>query len=404
MIEINEKEILKGKEILEQIKWLKKELEPLKKFRLSNTCDPHWDMGNIEDMSMLYCFNILKMKEKMEGYEKDKLEIGLLKQRIILLEKNFEGQVEINRRLTKLEKSTEESVQNEVSKYAKSWSEEFLEGTNLIQKILEQHREEIDKNETQIEKLEKRFNKLEKLEKELSELRTRCKKRGDLIVDNSGEIKGLKESHELSKDYNTHKRAKIKETLQELEEQLKDKVSYTVLKSLGVIVRETRDVLQGFLERVSKNYAFSADSHKYFRNLLKKLEGEKEEAGYNTTKIELEVPVKDVKPVADSKPSCEKCVYNIHFIERCVDCRNLSLFEPIKKPSEPKDIIKLRGWEQQNQLDKESEYIKSQDFYVVKCPPNKLIPQDIDYFLRNYPSDGVRIKYDRLLESIVKKD
>ena len=63
-------------EILEMIKRLEKELEPLKKYRISNTCDPHWNMGNIEDMSMLYNFNIFKLRDR----------ISELKERITKLE------------------------------------------------------------------------------------------------------------------------------------------------------------------------------------------------------------------------------------------------------------------------------------------------------------------------------
>jgi len=50
-------------------------------------------------------------------------------------------------------------------------------------------------------------------------------------------------------------------------------------------------------------------------------------------------------------------------------------------------------------IEKES----TDDFLKVENKPYWLIPKDIDDFLRNYPSDGVRVKYDRLLENLPKK-
>lgn len=45
----------------------------------------------------------------------------------------------------------------------------------------------------------------------------------------------------------------------------------------------------------------------------------------------------------------------------------------------------------------------TEDFIKVESKPYWLIPKDVDDFLRNYPSDGVRIKYDKLLESLPEK-
>lgn len=43
------------------------------------------------------------------------------------------------------------------------------------------------------------------------------------------------------------------------------------------------------------------------------------------------------------------------------------------------------------------------DFIKVESKPYWLIPKDVDDFLRNYPSDGVRIKYDKLLGGLPEK-
>ena len=47
---------------------------------------------------------------------------------------------------------------------------------------------------------------------------------------------------------------------------------------------------------------------------------------------------------------------------------------------------------------------KKDDFYQIKSISYKEIPPDIDEFFRNYPSDGIRIKYERLLEILIKSD